>query len=82
MKYSPEGRFPLNSLVIHPILGTGKVVKHIPPNRMDVEFEEGVNRLACGKIFIDEHPATKEELSRIEGSNELGSLAVTTAAAE
>lgn len=77
MKYSPEGRFPLNSLVIHPILGTGKVVKHIPPNRMDVEFEEGVNRLACGKIFIDEHPATKEELSRIEGSNELGSLAVT-----
>lgn len=41
----------MNSLITHPILGTGKVVKHIPPNKMDVEFEEEVKRLVCGKFF-------------------------------
>lgn len=40
----------MDSLITHPALGTGKVVKHIPPNKMDVEFEEGVKRLVCGKI--------------------------------
>lgn len=40
----------MNSLITHPILGTGKVVKHIPPNKMDVEFGEEIKRLVCGKI--------------------------------
>lgn len=41
----------MNSFITHPILGTGKVVKHIPPNKMDVEFGEEIKRLVCGKIF-------------------------------
>lgn len=40
----------MNSLVTHPALGTGKVIQHIPPNKMDVEFDEGIKRLVCGKI--------------------------------
>lgn len=40
----------MNSLITHPLLGTGKVVKHIPPNKMDVEFGEEIKRLVCGKI--------------------------------
>lgn len=50
MKYFPEGNFPLGSIITHTALGTGKVIKHVPPNKMDVEFEEGVKRLVCGKI--------------------------------
>ena len=50
MRYSPDDSFPLNSLVTHPALGEGKVIRHIPPNKMDVSFGGEIKRLVCGRI--------------------------------
>jgi len=50
MRYTPDAIFPLNSIITHPTLGVGKVVEHIPPNKMDVQFGDEIRRLVCGRL--------------------------------
>ena len=45
--YSMNGTFAVNTLVDHPVFGTGAVVELLPPDKMDVMFKEGVKRLRC-----------------------------------
>ena len=45
--YSMSGTFAVNSLVDHPVFGTGAVLEILPPDKMDVMFKDGVKRLRC-----------------------------------
>ena len=45
--YSMNGTFAVNSLVDHPVFGTGAVIELFPPDKMDVMFRDGVKRLRC-----------------------------------
>ncbi len=45
--YRMNGTFAVNTLVDHPVFGTGAVVELLPPDKMDVMFKEGVKRLRC-----------------------------------
>lgn len=45
--YSMTGTFAVDSLVDHPVFGTGAVVELLPPDKMDVMFKDGVKRLRC-----------------------------------
>lgn len=45
--YSMNGTFAVNTLVDHPVFGTGAVVELFPPDKMDVMFKDGVKRLRC-----------------------------------
>ena len=45
--YSMNGTFAVNTLVDHPVFGTGAVVELLPPDKVDVMFKEGVKRLRC-----------------------------------
>ncbi len=45
--YSMTGTFAVNTLVDHPVFGTGAVVELLPPDKMDVMFKDGVKRLRC-----------------------------------
>lgn len=37
----------VDSLVDHPVFGTGAVLELLPPDKMDVMFKDGVKRLRC-----------------------------------
>ena len=45
--YNMNGKFPVRTLVEHPVFGVGAVVELFPPDKMDVLFREGVKRLRC-----------------------------------
>lgn len=45
--YSMTGTFAVNTLVDHPVFGTGAVIELLPPDKMDVMFKDGVKRLRC-----------------------------------
>ena len=45
--YSMNGSFAVNSLIDHPVFGTGAVIELFPPDKMDVMFRDGVKRLRC-----------------------------------
>ncbi|WP_294555943.1 hypothetical protein [uncultured Mailhella sp.] len=45
--YSMNGTFAVDSLVDHPVFGTGAVLELFPPDKMDVMFKDGVKRLRC-----------------------------------
>ena len=45
--YNMNGKFPVRTLVEHPVFGIGAVVELFPPDKMDVLFREGVKRLRC-----------------------------------
>ncbi|HJD96241.1 hypothetical protein [Mailhella massiliensis] len=45
--YSMNGSFAVDSLVDHPVFGTGAVLELFPPDKMDVMFKDGVKRLRC-----------------------------------
>ena len=45
--YNMNGKFPVRTLVEHPVFGVGAVLELLPPDKMDVLFREGVKRLRC-----------------------------------
>ncbi len=48
LPYSLTASFSETSLVEHPVFGLGQVLSIIPPDKMDVLFEDGIRRLKCG----------------------------------
>ena len=46
--YDMNRKFCVNNLVSHPNFGLGIVQAVIPPNKMDVLFQDGKKRLRCG----------------------------------
>ncbi|GHV54327.1 hypothetical protein FACS1894206_06860 [Deltaproteobacteria bacterium] len=65
VQYTPEGVFPLDSIIIHHYFGEGRVIEHIYPNKMIVIFFDGIKKtLICGKqsdkIKEDEKISEKE----------------------
>ena len=47
LPYSMTGSFAVDTLVEHPVFGTGAVVELLPPDKMDVVFKTGLKRLRC-----------------------------------
>lgn len=45
--YDMNGKFQANALVDHPVFGLGIVKLLIPPNKMQVLFEDGIKLLRC-----------------------------------
>jgi hypothetical protein len=45
--YSMNGKFRVDDLVDHPVFGFGVVKLIVPPNKMQVLFEDGVKLLRC-----------------------------------
>lgn len=45
--YAMSGNFSLRSLIEHPVFGRGEVISVIPPDKIDVLFQEGVKTLRC-----------------------------------
>jgi hypothetical protein len=45
--YNMDASFSVRSLVEHPVFGTGVVLELLPPDKMDVQFREGIKRLRC-----------------------------------
>lgn len=41
--------FEVGECIIHPVFGTGEVVSFMPPDKVDVLFEESTKRLLCNK---------------------------------
>ncbi|BCS54370.1 hypothetical protein [Geobacter sp. SVR] len=47
LAYDLNGRFTANTLLNHPAFGLGIVKQVIPPNKMQVLFEDGIKLLRC-----------------------------------
>ena len=45
--YSMSGTFEKHTLVDHPVFGKGEVLHLLPPDKMEVLFQEGVKILRC-----------------------------------
>jgi hypothetical protein len=45
--YAMQASFGLRSLLEHPVFGKGEVIKVVPPNKIEVLFQEGVKTLRC-----------------------------------
>jgi transcription elongation factor Elf1 len=45
--YAMQAAFSLHALLDHPVFGKGEVIKVVPPDKMDVLFQEGVKTLRC-----------------------------------
>lgn len=45
--YSMTGSFSLQAFIEHPVFGKGEVIATVPPDKMDVLFQEGVKTLRC-----------------------------------
>lgn len=45
--YSMTGKFRADDLVDHPVFGLGVVKQIVPPNKMQVLFEDGIKLLRC-----------------------------------
>ncbi len=46
--YSLQGVFKPEQIVNHPTFGLGKVVRLVPPNKVEILFQEGCKLLRCG----------------------------------
>lgn len=48
LPYDMNRPYRLKNLLLHPVFGLGVVQRVLPPNKIDVLFQEGVKRLRCG----------------------------------
>ena len=48
LPYELNKPYRVRNLLLHPVFGLGVVQLVLPPNKIDVLFEEGVKRLRCG----------------------------------
>ncbi|GFE60143.1 hypothetical protein [Geobacter sp. AOG2] len=48
LPYDMNGKYRVNSLVAHPVFGLGVVKLVIPPNKIQVLFQDGKKLLRCG----------------------------------
>lgn len=48
LPYDMNGKYRVNNLVAHPVFGLGIVKQVIPPNKMQVLFQDGNKLLRCG----------------------------------
>ncbi|MFW6325893.1 MAG: hypothetical protein ACOC0T_04005 [Desulfovermiculus sp.] len=55
--YSMQGQFQNNDLIDHPSFGLGIVQRTIPPNKIDVLFQDGEKRLRCALVSNSGQPA-------------------------
>lgn len=47
LPYSMDGKFPVDSVIQHPLFGLGKVQRILGPNKIEVLFQEGRKLLRC-----------------------------------
>lgn len=47
LTYSMSGTFEKQAFIEHPVFGKGEVITLLPPDKMDVLFQEGVKTLRC-----------------------------------
>ncbi len=48
LPYDMKGKYRVNSLVAHPVFGLGVVKLVIPPNKIQILFQDGKKLLRCG----------------------------------
>jgi len=48
LPYDMNGKYRVNSLVAHPVFGLGVVKLVVPPNKIQVLFQDGRKLLRCG----------------------------------
>lgn len=48
LPYAMGSRYKVDNLINHPVFGIGIVRQLVPPNKMQVLFEDGVKLLRCG----------------------------------
>ncbi len=46
--YSFQGEYKLEQIVNHPVFGLGQVTRLVPPNKVEILFQEGRKLLRCG----------------------------------
>lgn len=46
--YSLQGVFKPEQIINHPTFGLGKVVRLVPPNKVEILFQDGCKLLRCG----------------------------------
>lgn len=49
LPYKTTGTYEPGALIRHPVFGLGEVLLVIPPDKMDILFEDGIKRLLCNK---------------------------------
>ena len=48
ISYSMQAAFNEDDLVKHPTFGLGKVMRLVPPNKVEILFQDGCKLLRCG----------------------------------
>lgn len=48
VEYSMQVEFKLDQIVQHSVFGLGKVTKLVPPNKVEILFQDGRKLLRCG----------------------------------
>lgn len=47
LAYEMNSRYPANAIISHPVFGLGLVKQLVPPNKMQVLFQDGIKLLRC-----------------------------------